>query len=113
MMLNAYLASAWAVFPYALYHLVPRDYVILSWVGISVFYYLMHLVIQNQKYRWMGHLTLLLTVAYVLVIGIIQLDPTYRIVSFLVLGIALVTVSLVFTRLRAKRRAARKDQPQT
>ena len=113
MMRNAYLASAWAVFPYALYHLVPRGYVILSWVGIAVFYYLMHLVIQNQKYRWMGHLTLLLTVAYVLVIGIIQLDPTYRIVSFLVLGIALVTVSLVFTRLRAKRRAARKDQPQT
>ncbi len=104
MMRNAYLALAFIVFPYALYHLVPRDLVILSWVGVAGFYYLMNLIIRKQKYRWMGHLTLLLTVLYVLVIGIIQLEPTYRILSFLVLGTALVVVSLVFTRLRARKR---------
>ncbi len=109
MMRNAYLASAFAVFPYALYHLVPRAYVSLSWVGIAVFYYMMNLIIRKQKYRWMGHLTLILTVLYVVIIGIGQLEPTYRIVSFLVLGTVLLIVSLVFTRLRNKRRSGQES----
>jgi hypothetical protein len=108
-MRNAYLASAFVVFPYALYHLVPREFVSLAWVGIAMFYYLMNLIIKAQKYRWMGHLTLLLTVMYVLVIGIVQLEPTYRILSFLVLGTALIVVSLVFTRLRMRKRKVKQD----
>jgi hypothetical protein len=103
-MRNAYLGSAFLVFPYALYHLVPHQYVSLSWVGIALFYYLLNVIIRAQKYRWMGHFTLLLTVLYVVIIGIVQLEPTYRIISFLVLGTALLIVSLIFTRARSKRR---------
>jgi hypothetical protein len=99
-MRNAYLLSALVVLPYALYHLVPRSYVALSWVGVAGMYYLLNFLIQNQKYRWMGHFTLLLTVFYLLVIGIIQLAPLHRVLSFLVLGTVLLTVSLVFTRKR-------------
>ena len=100
-MRNAYLLSALLVFPYAMYHLVPKAYVAVSWVGVAGVYYLLNLLMQNQKYRWMGHCTLLLTVVYLLVIGIIQLAPTQRVLSFLVLGTVLVAVSLIFTRLRS------------
>lgn len=110
MMRNAYLASAFVVFPYALYHLVPRAYVSLSWVGIAGFYYLMNLIVRKQKYRWMGHLTLILTVLYVVIIGIGQLEPAYRIVSFLVLGTVLLVVSLVFTRIRNRRRSVKEGE---
>jgi|WetSurMetagenome_2_1015567.scaffolds.fasta_scaffold18936_3 hypothetical protein len=103
-MRNAYLASAFLVFPFALYHLVPHSLVSLSWVGIALFYYALNLIIRAQKYRWMGHFTLLLTALYVVIIGIVQLEPTYRIISFLVLGTALLVVSLIFTRARARRR---------
>lgn len=107
LMRNAYLACAFVVFPYALYHLVPHVYVSVSWVGVAVIYYLMNLVVQNVKYRWMGHLTLLLTVLYVLFIGVAQLAPGYRIFTLLVLGSVLLAVSLSFTRLRARWRAGR------
>jgi len=110
LMRNAYLAAAFVVFPYAFYHLVPREYVSLSWVGIAGFYYLMNLIIRAQKYRWMGHLTLLLTVLYAVIIGIVQLEPTYRIISFLVLGTVLLVVSLVFTRLRSRRPSTKNQQ---
>ncbi len=106
LMRNAYLASAFVVFPYALYHLVPRGYVSLSWVAVAVAYYVMNLIVRNPKYRWMGHLTLLLTVLYVVVVGLTQLAPTYRIVSFLVLGSVLLVVSLIFTQVRARRKQA-------
>lgn len=104
LMRNAYLASAFVVFPYALYHLVPGAYVSVSWVGVAVAYYVMNLIVRNPKYRWMGHLTLLLTVGYVIVVGVTRLAPAYRIVSFLVLGTVLVAVSLIFTRVRARNR---------
>ena len=104
MMRNAYLVCAFVTFPYSLYHVLPREYVAISWVGIALFYYLMNSIVKIQKYRWMGHLTLLLTVLFLLLIGITQLTPAYRILSFLFLGFVLVIVSLVFTRLRAKKR---------
>ncbi len=111
MMRNAYLASGFAVFPYATYHLVATEYVSLSWVGIAGLYYLMNLIVRSQKYRWMGHLTLLMTVLYAVVVGIAQLAPTTRIVSFLVLGTVLLAGSLIFTRLRAKKRAKEAEGP--
>jgi drug/metabolite transporter superfamily protein YnfA len=110
LMRNAYLASAFVVFPYALFHLVPRAYVGLAWIGVALGYYLMNLIIRNPKYRWMGHLTLLLTVLYVIVNGFTQLAPTYRIVSFLALGSVLVVVSLIFTQIRARRKPVLKDK---
>jgi len=84
--------------------MVPRVYVSLAWVGVAVGYYVMNFIIRNLKYRWMGHLTLLITVLYVIVIGITQLAPTFRIISFLVLGTVLLAVSLIFTQVRARRK---------
>lgn len=102
LMRNAYLTCAFIVFPYALYHMVPHSWVALSWVGIAVFYYVMNLLTGARKYRWLGHNTLLLTVVYILVMGIGKLEGTQRILSFLVLGSVLLVVSLVFTVIRAR-----------
>lgn len=113
-MRNAYLGIAFLIFPYALYHMVPRPYVSLSWIGIAGLYYALNGVIKAQKYRWMGHLTLMLTVLYVVIVGIIQLEPGYRIMSFLALAIALLAVSMAFTRLRSRRNLeAMKPHPPT
>lgn len=103
LMRNAYLISAFVIFPYALYHLVPGGYVGLAWVGLALSYYALNLVVRSPKYRWMGHATLLLTTVYLAVVGTRQFDPVYRIVSFLALGAALLIVSLTFSRLRSRR----------
>ena len=60
----------------------------------------------------MGHATLLLTSIYVVTVGTRQLEPVYRVLSFLVLGTVLLIVSLIFTRLRKRQRAgANATQP--
>jgi hypothetical protein len=109
LMRNAYLIGAFLVFPYALYHLVSAKYVAIAWVGLAVGYYLLNALIQNQKYRWMGHATLLLTTCYLVVVGTRSFEPVYRVLSFLVLGTALLMVSVVFTRLRKRRGAIKED----
>lgn len=102
LMRNAYLTCAFVVFPYALYHLVTSSWVAFSWVGIALLYYLMNLLTKARKYRWLGHNTLLLTVIYVLVMGVGNSQGTQRIVSFIVLGAVLMVVSLLFTVIRAR-----------
>jgi hypothetical protein len=111
LMRNAYLVVAFLVFPYALYHLVPGAWVGLAWVGAALLYYAIAAVLRNPKYRYMAHATLLLTALYLAVAGISRLEPLFRNLSFLVLGAVLVIVSLVFTRLRARRRARGQGGP--
>ncbi len=106
LMRNCYLIVAFLIFPYALYHLVPRAWVSLAWVGASLLYYLLAALLHNPKYRWMAHATLVLTAVYLAVAGISRLEPVFRNLSFLVLGAVFLVVSLVFTRLRARHRAA-------
>jgi uncharacterized membrane protein len=62
----------------------------------------MNMLTESRKYRWLGHNTLLLTVGYILLIGVAKLEGAQRIVSFLILGSVLLVVSLVFTVIRAR-----------
>ncbi len=101
-MRTAYLVSAFFMFPYALYHIVPERLVSIAWIGIALVYYLLSHVLKNVKYRWMALLTLLLTVVYIMIIGIIRLEPGHRIITFIVLGLVLLTTSFIYTRLKSK-----------
>lgn len=105
-MRNAYLAGAFAIFPYALHHLVAPGYVALSWIGLAVLYYGLNLIVNNPKYRWMAHATLGLTTAYLALASGSRIAPVHRIVSFLALGTVLLAVSLIFTRVRSRQRMA-------
>jgi uncharacterized membrane protein len=108
-MRNAYLVGAFAIFPYALYHLLPLKYVALGWIGLAVLYYGLNQIAQSTKYRWMAHATLGLTTVHLALVGTSQFEPIHRIVSFLALGTVLLAVSLAFTRSRARQKAERES----
>lgn len=101
-MRNAYLLAAFGVFPYALYHSVPRELVSLSWLVVALFYYLMSRAVHSIKYRWMALLTLLLTVVRLLAVDSTGLDSTSRVISFIVLGIVLLVISLMYAKRKGK-----------
>ena len=101
-MRTAYLASAFFIFPYALYHIFPKDYVGISWTVVAIIYYVLSAVLKNKKYRWMALLTFLITVLYMLFIGTTNLEPTYRIISFLVLGLVLLAISIIYGKVKSK-----------
>ena len=98
----AYLISAFIVFPYTLFKLVPHQHVVISWIGIALFYYILSKILNNKKYRLMALGTLLLSVVYIFIIGIIQLQEIYRVISFIVLGIVMIITSIIYTQLRKK-----------
>ena len=102
MMRIAYLVVAFFIFPYALFHIVPEGFVALSWTIVAILYYVMSMILKNKKYRWMSILTFLLTVLYILFVGTINLEPVFRIISFIVLGIVLLVVSMIYGKVKAK-----------
>ncbi len=101
-MRNAYLVGAFVMFPYTFYHIFPAQYIIISWLAVALVYYILSRLLNNTKYRWLALFTLLLTVGYILIIGIVKLEPAYRILSFIVLGIVLITTSLMYSRIKSK-----------
>jgi uncharacterized membrane protein len=102
MMRNAYLASALLFLPYALYHSVPPQFVSASWLILAAFYYIAGRTLKSRKYRWMALLTMSLTILYVFINDLTTVDPIVRIVSFLVVGSALLAISMVYSRKRRK-----------
>lgn len=98
----SYLSAAFFIFPYALYHIVPKDYVSLSWTIVAIIYYVLSVILKNKKYRWMALLTFAPTVLYILFVGTSNLDPIYRIVSFIVLGLVLLAISIFYGRVKSK-----------
>jgi hypothetical protein len=102
-MRNAYLGTAFFMIPYALHHTVPSGFVSLSWLVVALFYHLMSKRLNNnRKYRWMALLTLVITIPYALLVDLTRLDPTLRIVSFIVLGTVLLVVSVGYSKRRAR-----------
>jgi uncharacterized membrane protein len=97
-MRNAYLASALVAIPYALYHIVPPGFVSLSWLCLAAAYYLVSRFLHLRKYRWMALLTTALTILYVVIVDMMGVNPTLRIISFLVLGTALLVISMVYSK---------------
>ena len=102
LMRNAYLILGLLIIPYALYHTLPEVWVSVSWIFVALLYYLLSVVLKSKKYRWMALATLLLTIGYIFVFGISRLEPTYKIISFLVLGIVLLVVSLMYAKSKGK-----------
>ena len=98
-----YLGAAFFIFPYALYYIIPKDYISLSWTIVAVFYYIVSVILKNKKYRWMAILTFLLTVIYILLIGFAGSESVYRIVSFIVLGFVLLIISILYGRMKSKK----------
>ncbi|MCK4893787.1 MAG: DUF2339 domain-containing protein [Calditrichia bacterium] len=102
LMRNLYLISAFFTIPYALYFNVPKGYISLSWLGVAIIYYILSITLKNKKYRWLALSTIILTVTYILFVGIAQLDPVYRIISFIIIGTVLLITSIIYTRIKSK-----------
>lgn len=100
LMRNLYLGAAAVAIPYGLRQLVPPGWVSVAWLAAAGGYFLASAVLHNAKYRWLGIATVLATIVYVFTVDLAHLAPGYRILSFLVLGVVLLGISLAYARRR-------------
>jgi predicted membrane protein DUF2339 len=100
MLRNVYLAVAFLLIFYGLYRLVPGQYVTLSWTLTAVGYFVMSYMLKSKKYRMMAIAAMLVTVVYLFLVDLANLDPLFRVVAFLFLGLVGVAISLYYTRIK-------------
>lgn len=98
----AYLVVAFIIIPLVLYVNLPSQFVGISYIGLALIYYLLGKLINNKKYRLMASGTLILSLAYILIFGLTSSETTYKIFSFLLVSAALVIISIVYAKVRAK-----------
>jgi hypothetical protein len=104
-MRNAYLIITLLYIPFVLHNIMPEGFAALSWMGVAVVYYIFSLILKNRKYRWMAVLTLLMSIFYISILGMISGELIYKIMSFLVLGSVLIAVSVLYGRMKKKQSA--------
>ncbi|MDR3610486.1 MAG: DUF2339 domain-containing protein [Ignavibacteriaceae bacterium] len=104
-MRNAYLIITLLYIPFVLHNIMPEGFAALSWMGVAVVYYIFSLILKNRKYRWMAVLTLLMSIFYISILGLISGELIYKIMSFLVLGSVLIAVSVLYGRMKNKQSA--------
>lgn len=97
---NVYLFIAFVLIFYALYQVVPPQYVTLSWTMTAVVYFLLSYLLKSSKYRLMGFAAMLVTVVYLFLVDLASLDPRFRVAAFMFLGLMAVMISLYYTRIR-------------
>lgn len=97
-MRNIYLLVGLLIIPYALYRSVNIEYVSFTWIALSISYYILSILLKTKKYRWMALITLLLTVGYSFILGLSSSDTSFKIISFLSVGIALIITSVIYSR---------------
>ena len=100
MLRNVYLAVAFLLIFYGLSQAVPRQYVTLSWTLTAVGYFVMSYILKSKKYRLMAISAMLVTVAYLFIVDLANLDPLFRVAAFLFLGVVAVVISLYYTRIK-------------
>ncbi len=98
----AYLTLAFLLLPYSTFLLVPLEYVGFTWLAIGLLYYALSLLLKNNKYRWMAMMTLAITILYTLLLGILHPDNELNVLSFIVVGIVLIVISIVYTKIKSK-----------
>ena len=98
MIRNTYLITLFFSMLFALYHVVPEQYVTLSWTCAAAFYFVMSLILKNIKYRWMAIATVLFTGFYLFFVDFSHLETGYRVLAFLFLAVISLGASLYFTK---------------
>ena len=104
----AYLILAFISIPLVLYLNLPTQFVGISYIGLALVYYFIGRIISNQKYRLMATGTLILSIIYILIFGLTSSNTTYKIISFLLVSIAFVFISIVYAKARAKEKELQK-----
>ncbi|MGE5350465.1 MAG: hypothetical protein ACM3P0_00170 [Acidobacteriota bacterium] len=102
LMRNSYLLIALFIIPYSLYNNIPDGFVGLSWITVALIYYYLGKILNSRKYRWMALTTFAATILFVFLQGISGSEASYKTMSFLVLGAALVGVSMTYSYLKNK-----------
>jgi hypothetical protein len=95
---NFYLIIAFFMGLFTLYHIVPKQYVTLSWTLLAVTYFLLGLLIRNVKYRYLSLGTMVAAALYLFIIDLARIELVFRVIALIFLAVISISLSLYYTK---------------
>jgi len=95
---NFYLIVAFLIVLYTLYHLVPNQYITLSWTSAAVIYFVFSMLLKNVKYRYMALGSMIAAALYLFIIDLARIGLVYRVIALLFLAIISIGLSFYYTK---------------
>jgi hypothetical protein len=95
---NSYLIIAFFMGLFTLYHLVPKQYITLSWTLLAVTYFLLGLLIKIVKYRYLALGTMVAAALYLFIVDLARIELVFRVVALLFLALISIGLSFYYTK---------------
>jgi len=95
---NFYLLTAFPMVLFTLYHLVPEQYITLSWTLAAVLYILLSILLKNIKYRYMALGTMIAASLFLFLVDLARIEMVYRVIALLSLAIISLGLSFYYTK---------------
>jgi len=95
---NVYLVVVFFMTLFSLSHVLPSQYVTLSWTAAAIGFFALSILLRKIKYRWMSILTIIVTGGHLFFIDLAQMEIGYRVIAFLVFAVISIGVSLYYTK---------------
>lgn len=103
---NTYLFIGFSMVLYALYKVVPGNYVTLSWAIAAGLYFVLSFAMKNIKYRYLALGTLAAAVVYLFVVDLARIEVVFRVVAFMFVALISLALSLYYNKRRKSRMAS-------
>lgn len=88
---------------YTLYHMVPGQFITLSWVLAAVAYFLLSLLLKIVKYRYMALGTMVAAALFLFMVDLARIELAYRVIALLSLAVISLALSFYYTKKMKKR----------
>lgn len=95
---NFYLITAFPMVLFTLHHLVPVQFITLSWALAAVSYFLLSFILKNVKYRYMALGTMIAASFYLFLVDLARIELFYRVIALLSLAFISIGISFYYNK---------------
>ena len=95
---NFYLITAFPMVLFTLHHMVPVQFVTLSWAVAAVVYLLLSFLLKNVKYRYMALGTMIAASFYLFLVDLARIELVFRIIALLSLAFISIGISFYYNK---------------
>jgi len=101
---NLYMIEGFFMMLLALMHAVPKQFVTFSWTMAALLYFVISLLLQNIKYRYMALGTMICSAFYLFIVDLARIEIIYRVLALLFLAAISIGISIYYTNRIKKNR---------
>lgn len=99
---NIYLIIGFVMILVTLYFLIPARYITLSWTVTGVIFFVMSILLNNVKYRYLALCAMIAATIYLFVVDLARIELVFRIIALMFLALISIGLSIYYTKKNKK-----------